>query len=189
MNVSMVMTLLTALTSLSALWFAFMARRTYAEAFRSMRATSTENLRLPPDSHVVVYKEDGSVEAVLDADGKPLKIKWTATEASAVPKGPRPPILNITEPLAKWLDKRRMAKGGGRSAAPDPALRVAERNLALAVIFLPAGQRDRYREEWAAEIYALDRQEAAAFAFRVLLRAPRAGLALLLSRVFGRSKA
>ncbi|WP_425307338.1 hypothetical protein AADG42_00790 [Ammonicoccus fulvus] len=50
---------------------------------------------------------------------------------------------------------------------------AAERLLALAVRLLPAGERERYRREFAAEVADLPESERLAYALRVLIFAPR----------------
>ncbi|MEU8598807.1 hypothetical protein ACH475_14000 [Streptomyces globisporus] len=160
-------------------------RRRLREITKAFVEMSTE---VSAESRNHFRKLDGA-EVDFLLNGEPVEVKWQEPQHLVTRRGPRSPILNITEPIVKWLDARRMVRREGWFGGPDRNLRAAERNIALAVIFLPPGQRDRYREEWAAEMHALDGQDAAAFALRVLLRAPRAGLTLLLSRVFGRTRA
>ncbi|MFF4448301.1 hypothetical protein [Streptomyces sp. NPDC001502] len=78
------------------------------------------------------------------------------------------------------------------AAAREPARkedREAERRIALALLFVPPGQRERYRQEWLNEMMQLRPAEAATFALHLLLLAPRMGILLWLKRAFGRRPA
>lgn len=60
------------------------------------------------------------------------------------------------------------------------------RRLRLALLFLPPGDRDRYRQEWLAEIAGLPAGEAARFAASLLASAPRTGVALIFKKIWSR---
>ncbi|UUY52773.1 hypothetical protein NRK68_36575 (plasmid) [Streptomyces yangpuensis] len=107
-------------------------------------------------------------------------------------------------------DARAAARRAGLSAAlPDKAgevvvapaaaeaadrrarkeVRETERRVALALLFVPPGQRERYRQEWVNEVAQLSPHEAAVFALHLLLSAPKMGMLLALNRIFGRKAA
>ncbi|MEU4356282.1 hypothetical protein [Streptomyces virginiae] len=54
---------------------------------------------------------------------------------------------------------------------------------------MPAGQRERYQQEWNAELDTLSAREASAFALQLLWSAPRTGSMLWLKHTFGRRPA
>ncbi|MCX4657301.1 hypothetical protein AB0N79_38675 [Streptomyces microflavus] len=87
-----------------------------------------------------------------------------------------------------WLKKCRQAAHLGNSLEADTVRlpRTAQRRVHLALRFLPEGERERYREEWEAEIAAMAPAVAAQFAYGVLRRAPRSGLILWLRKLLGR---
>ncbi|QSS95430.1 hypothetical protein [Streptomyces sp. M54] len=78
--------------------------------------------------------------------------------------------------LAREADESRIAKNS----------RTAQRRMNLALRFLPKGERERYREEWEAEIQDLPPAAAARFACVVLVMAPKSGLILWVRKLFGR---
>lgn len=69
------------------------------------------------------------------------------------------------------------------------AAQKAQRRVGLALAFLPAGERDRYRREWSAEMFGLGKREAATFAMQILINAPKVSLLLVLRKAFGREAA
>jgi hypothetical protein len=77
------------------------------------------------------------------------------------------PLNGLLMPLVVELVKER-------------ALGLALRVIRLAVRLLPHAHQDRYREEWTAELDAVERQNASplVFSLRILLRAPSVGLVL-----------
>ncbi|MEU0002221.1 hypothetical protein ABZ069_35480 [Streptomyces microflavus] len=72
-----------------------------------------------------------------------------------------------------------------RSAKP----RAAERYVNFSLHFMPRGQRERYRQEWEAEMTALVPAEADRFARGVLRTAVKSGLSLRVRELFGRMAA
>ncbi|MFE7095212.1 hypothetical protein [Streptomyces erythrochromogenes] len=89
---------------------------------------------------------------------------------------------------ASAMSKASLAELAAREEA-RMAAREAERRIALAILFMPAGQRERYQREWYAEMDTLSAQEASAFALQLLWSAPRTGAMLWLKDTFGRRPA
>ncbi|MYV72980.1 hypothetical protein GT352_03290 [Streptomyces sp. SID1046] len=95
-------------------------------------------------------------------------------------------VLLAATRSTKYPDAKAWLRGPRRGRRKP---QVTHRRLNLAVLFLPPGQRERYRLEWAAEMATLEPHEAAAFALYILKHAPMAGMALVFKRVFGRKAA
>ncbi|MEV5606394.1 hypothetical protein AB0L33_33675 [Streptomyces sp. NPDC052299] len=72
-------------------------------------------------------------------------------------------------------------------AQAAPQQRAAERKLAVALRFLPAGEREHYQAEWSGEMQAMEPAAAAQFAANVLLHAPLSGMSLRFAKLFKRS--
>ncbi|MEV3898422.1 hypothetical protein [Streptomyces anulatus] len=95
-----------------------------------------------------------------------------------------------------WLMKCRMLNMAASIRSADLRrfteyrdLRVAKRYVNFSLRFVPRGQRERYRQEWGAEMAALVPAEADRFAREVLRAAVKSGLALRLRELFGRMAA
>lgn len=67
--------------------------------------------------------------------------------------------------------------------------RTAQRRVCLAVRFLPAEKRERYRQEWEGEMAGMTPLNASQFALNALKRAPKSGVTLRLQRFLGRQAA
>ncbi|PVC80745.1 hypothetical protein DBP19_35160 [Streptomyces sp. CS090A] len=89
-----------------------------------------------------------------------------------------------------WLMKCRLLRMSESVRAADlrrtAELRVAERYVNFALHFVPRGQRERYRQEWGAEMAAMVPAEADRFAREVLRAAVKSGLFLRLRELFAR---
>ncbi|MEV7442523.1 hypothetical protein AB0O22_15385 [Streptomyces sp. NPDC091204] len=104
---------------------------------------------------------------------------------------------DLSEARANWrksvghasaMPKVALAEVTAREEARKAA-REAERRIALALLFMPTGQRERYQQEWNAEMDSLSAREASAFALQLLWSAPRTGAMLWLKHTFGRRPA
>ncbi|MFI5757770.1 hypothetical protein [Streptomyces sp. NPDC051569] len=73
-----------------------------------------------------------------------------------------------------------------RRSAEFQALRVAQRYVNFALHFVPRGERERYRQEWAAEMAAMAPAEANRFAREVMRAAVKSGAFLRLRELFGK---
>ncbi|WP_189746475.1 hypothetical protein [Streptomyces nojiriensis] len=89
---------------------------------------------------------------------------------------------------ASAVSKASLAEAAARESARKAA-HEAQRRIALALLFVPAGQRERYQREWNAEMDSLNAREASAFALQLLWSAPRTGAMLWLKHTFGRRPA
>lgn len=69
---------------------------------------------------------------------------------------------------------------------PWPEPNRATWHIGISLHFLPAGERERYRQEWEAEMTAMPPALARKFAYGVLRCALRSGAALWLRKIFGR---
>lgn len=98
-------------------------------------------------------------------------------------------ILRTTHASTPAQIRRGWAKAARRVDVAVREADRAERRIALALLFVPPGQRERYRQEWVSEMAQLKPAEAAAFALHLLQLAPRMGLLLLFKRAFGRRAA
>lgn len=90
-----------------------------------------------------------------------------------------------------WLVKCRLIDASRQLRVADKLRlsresRTARRRVSLALRFLPAKERERYRREWEGEMAALSPGAAARFAVGVLREAPRSGAVLRLRKMFGR---
>ncbi|WP_405533836.1 hypothetical protein OG592_44545 (plasmid) [Streptomyces avidinii] len=113
-------------------------------------------------------------------------------KAHMVPKNDE--YVTLTPERARVRRARAMqmeAEAAREEAARQESLKAREdeRRIALALIFVPPGQRERYRQEWNAEMASLSAREASAFALQLLWSAPRTGAMLWLKRTFGRRPA
>jgi hypothetical protein len=72
------------------------------------------------------------------------------------------------------------------SAVHDRGQSKAERRLRLALLFLPPGDRERYRQEWMAEMAGLAADRAARFAASLLASAPRTSASLIYKKIWNR---
>lgn len=89
-----------------------------------------------------------------------------------------------------WVMRCRLLKMSESVRATDlrrtAELRVAERYVNFSLRFVPRGQRERYRQEWGAEMAALAPAEADRFAREVMRAAVKSGLFLRLRDLLGR---
>ncbi|MEW2374239.1 hypothetical protein AB0940_33530 [Streptomyces sp. NPDC006656] len=90
---------------------------------------------------------------------------------------------SVDREVASWRVKAEIEA----ALAAEEARVKAERRVALALVFVPPGQRERYRQEWVNEMAQLSPQEAGVFALHLLLLAPQMGIMLALKRIFGRA--
>ncbi|MFD9422275.1 MULTISPECIES: hypothetical protein [unclassified Streptomyces] len=93
----------------------------------------------------------------------------------------------------EWLVKCRLLDSAEEMRAADQrrsvelrAHRVARRYVNLSLCFLPRGERERYRQEWGAEMATLAPVEADRFAREVLRMAVKSGTSLRLRELFGK---
>ncbi len=103
-------------------------------------------------------------------------------------------LLGLLILLATWVE--RLVEGSKLKAVADllNALRdrgqsKAERRLRLALLFLPPGDRERYRQEWMAEMAGLAADKAARFAASLLASAPRTGASPIYMKIWNRRTA
>ncbi|MFE9933580.1 hypothetical protein [Streptomyces sp. NPDC005533] len=101
---------------------------------------------------------------------------------------------DLSEARASWHERASAMSKASLAEAADreedrTAAREAERRIALALLFMPAGQRERYQQEWNAEMDILSAREASTFALQLLWSAPRTGAMLWLKYTFGRRPA
>ncbi|MFE7051507.1 hypothetical protein ACFVAM_24415 [Streptomyces californicus] len=103
-------------------------------------------------------------------------------------------LRGLSKPGFNWLKVCRWAAQSGEVREAEKlrayeSFRTAQRRVDLALRFLPKSERDHYRREWEAEAGVMEPAVAAQYGFNVLIRAPKAGLTLRLSKIFGRQAA
>ncbi|WP_439082088.1 hypothetical protein [Streptomyces sp. WL006] len=163
-------------------------RPTTPVAIAEQAARDRKDIAECPSARLIFAHFDAALNDAAKRHGRQPTYAETYREMGRKPRMP-----GLSREGFDWVMKCRLLKMSESVRAADPRrtaeLRVAERFVNLSLHFLPRGQRERYRQEWGAEMAALVPTEADRFAREVLRNAVKFGLFLRLRELFGRMAA